>query len=164
MPDDPARKQFIQTHCVIRGNAVDWLELALPISRRYEELRLVAYLCPANRWTIGYGCTGPDIVRGLRWTAEKAETNLQDRFVKLGARIDALVLVHLEPHQMAALCLLADNIGVEAFRKSTLLRLLNAGKYKEAGEQFDRWNRGGGRVLPGLVKRRAEERRLFEGG
>jgi lysozyme len=142
---------------------MDWLELALPISRRHERLMLVAYLCPAGRWTIGYGCTGPDIVPGLRWTAEKAEANLRDRFVKLGARIDALVLVALSGRQMAALALLADNIGMDAFRKSTLLRLLNAGDYKGAAAQFLRWNRGGGRVLPGLVKRRAEERRLFEG-
>jgi lysozyme len=114
-------------------------------------------------WTVGYGATGPGIGPGTTWTEEQAETNLRDRFVKLGARIDALVLVHLEPHQMAALALLADNIGIEAFRKSTLLWLLNSGDYKGAAAQFARWNRGGGRVLPGLVKRRADERALFEG-
>lgn len=140
---------------------MDWLDLALPRSKRYEALRLAAYLCPAGVWTVGYGATGPGIGPGMRWTKEQAETNLRDRFIKLGARIDALVLVHLEPHQMAALCLLADNIGVEAFRKSTLLRLMNAGRHKEAADQFPRWNKGGGKVLPGLVKRRAEERALF---
>lgn len=142
---------------------MDWLQLALPRSKRYEALRLVAYLCPAGVWTVGYGATGPGIGPGTTWTEEQAETNLRDRFVKLGARIDALVLVHLEPHQMAALALLADNIGIEAFRKSTLLWLLNSGDYKGAAAQFARWNRGGGRVLPGLVKRRADERALFEG-
>jgi lysozyme len=140
-----------------------WLELALPISRRYEELRLVAYRCPAGVWTIGYGRTGPGIVEGLRWTAGQAETDLRLRFVKLGARIDALVRVELTAGQMAALALLADNIGLEAFRGSTLLRLLNAGDYKGAAGQFDRWNRGGGKVLLGLVRRRREERALFGG-
>jgi lysozyme len=142
---------------------MDWLQLALPISRRYEELRLVAYLCPAGKWTVGYGRTGPEVVEGVTWTAEQAEADLASRFTKLGARIDALVRVDLSPGQMAALALLADNIGIEAFRTSTLLRLLNAGDYKGAAAQFDRWNRGGGKVLRGLVRRRREERALFEG-
>jgi lysozyme len=142
---------------------MDWLQLALPRSRRYEQLRLVAYLCPAGVWTVGYGATGPGIGPGTTWTEEQSETNLRDRFVKLGARIEALVLVHLKPHQMAALALLADNIGINAFRASTLLRKLDAGDYTGAAKEFDKWTRGGGRVLPGLVKRRADERALFEG-
>jgi lysozyme len=143
---------------------VDWLDIALPVSKRYEQLRLKAYLCPARVWTVGYGATGRGIGPGTVWTEEQAEQNLRERFVKIGAQLDALVKVALTARQKAALALLFDNIGIGAFSKSTLLRLLNAGNYKVAAAQFDRWNRGGGRVLPGLVKRRAEERRLFEGG
>jgi lysozyme len=76
--------------------------------------------------------------------------------------VDALVLVDLSAPQMAALASLAYNIGINAFRASTLLRKLNAGDTSGAAREFDKWTRGGGRVLPGLVKRRADERRLFE--
>jgi lysozyme len=143
---------------------MDWLDIALPVSKRYESLRLKAYLCPAKVWTVGYGATGAGIGPGTVWTEAQAEQNLRERFTKIGAQVDALVKVPLTAKQRAALALLIDNIGIGAFGKSTLLRLLNAGNYKGAAAQFDRWNRGGGRVLPGLVKRRAEERRLFEGG
>ena len=143
---------------------MDWLDIALPVSKRYESLRLKAYLCPAKVWTVGYGATGAGIGPGTVWTEAQAEQNLRERFTKIGAQIDALVKVALTAKQRAAVALLIDNIGIGAFSKSTLLRMLNAGTYKGAAAQFDRWNRGGGRVLPGLVKRRAEERRLFEGG
>jgi len=142
---------------------MSWLDLALPRSRQYEQLRLVAYLCPAGVWTIGYGATGHGIGPGLVWTEEHAEANLRARFIELGARIDALVRVPLEAHEMAALALFADNVGIEAFRKSTLLRLLNNGDRAGAANQFLRWNKANGRVLRGLTIRRAAERALFVG-
>jgi len=142
---------------------VDWLDLALPLVKRWEGCQLTAYLCPAGVWTVGYGSTGPDVRAGVVWTQEQAEKRLGDDLRRFGARVDALVLVALDAGQMAACASLAYNIGVDAFRKSTLLRKLNAGDYAGAAMEFDKWVRGGGRVLPGLVNRRAEERRLFEG-
>jgi lysozyme len=56
------------------------------------------------------------------------------------------------------------NVGAAAFKGSTLLRLLNAGKTAEAGEQFARWTKAAGRELPGLVKRRRSENELFKSG
>jgi lysozyme len=58
---------------------------------------------------------------------------------------------------------LAYNIGLDAFRASTLLRLYNAGNTAGAAAQFDRWSRANGRVLRGLVARREAERAVFEG-
>ena len=142
---------------------MDWLDLALPLVARWEGCRLSAYLCPAGVWTVGYGATGPDVRPGVKWTQAQAEKRLRDDLRRFGARVDALVRVGVSAGQMAALASLAYNIGIEAFRKSTLLRKLNAGDYAGAGKEFGRWTRGGGRVLPGLVKRRADERRLFEG-
>jgi hypothetical protein len=69
--------------------------------------------------------------------------------------------VPVTSNQFSALVSLAYNVGIGALRGSTLLRLLNARDYAGAANQFPRWNRGGGRVLPGLVKRRAAERDLF---
>ena len=71
------------------------------------------------------------------------------------------VKVSLSQHQFDALVSLAFNIGLGAFRASTLVRKLNAGDIAGAAGQFARWNRGDGRVLPGLVVRRAAEAALF---
>ena len=140
-----------------------WLDLALPRSKRYEELRLNAYLCPAGVWTVGYGATGKGIGPGVVWTETQANNNLTERFIRLGEFVEGQVRVPINASQKAALALLTDNIGNKAFSTSTLLKKLNAGDYMGAAKQFDRWNKGGGKVLNGLTKRRAEERALFEG-
>lgn len=139
------------------------MNLAQDIVKVWEGCKLTAYKCPAGVWTIGYGATGDGITRGTTWTQGKAEADLHSRLSALGARIDALVLVTLTAGQMAALVSFAYNVGIEAFRKSSMLRLLNAGNYAEAGAQFARWNRADGKVLQGLVNRRADEARLFGG-
>lgn len=66
-------------------------------------------------------------------------------------------------NELAAMTSLAYNVGVEAFRNSTLLRLYRAGDIAGAAEQFLRWNKAQGQVMPGLDKRRAHERALFLG-
>ena len=71
------------------------------------------------------------------------------------------VLVPLNDNQLAACTSLAYNIGLAAFRGSTLLRKLNDGDYQGAADQFPVWNKAGGRVVQGLVNRRAAERDLF---
>ena len=72
------------------------------------------------------------------------------------------VKVPLNQNQYDALVSLAYNIGVGAFLSSTLFKKLNTKDYKGAAEQFDRWNRAGGKVMRGLTNRRAKERKLFE--
>lgn len=72
------------------------------------------------------------------------------------------VTVPLNQNQYDALTSLAYNIGTGAFQRSTLLRRLNAGDYAGAGEQFGVWARSGSAASPGLIARRAAERRLFE--
>jgi lysozyme len=141
---------------------MDWLDYALPLAKRFEGLRLRAYRCPAGVWTVGYGATGEHVGPDTRWTHEQAEADLAARFKRLGLVIARLVRQPLSPPQFAALALFADNCGVGALARSTLLRKLNQGDYAGAAREFDRWNRAGGRVLAGLVKRRAAERLLFE--
>lgn len=145
---------------------MDWLTLALPLVQRFEGCRLQAYPDPAtggDPWTIGWGQTGPDIVPGLVWTQAQADEALRRELALFGERVDALVLVHLEPHEMAALASFAYNCGIGNLRGSTLLRLLNAGDRKGAANQFLRWNRAAGKVMRGLTIRRAAERALFLG-
>lgn len=75
--------------------------------------------------------------------------------------INKLVKVPLTQGQFDALVSFEFNIGYGAFKDSTLLRLLNAGKYRESAEQFTRWVYSGGKISAGLQKRREEEKRLF---
>ena len=141
---------------------------ALEMVARHEGYRATAYKCPAGVWTIGYGTTrwsngqavrdgdGPVdqfaakrlLMHDLRWAADAVRD---------------LVTVELTEHQRSALISFVYNVGRKAFSNSTLLGLLNAGDYRGAAEQFERWNKGGGKVLPGLVARRAEEASLFSG-
>lgn len=79
------------------------------------------------------------------------------------AAVRSAVTLDLNQPQFDALVLLAYNIGAGAFRRSTLVRMLNAGDVAGAAAQFPRWNMAGGQVLPALVARRERERSLFEG-
>ncbi len=128
---------------------------------KHEGCKLKAYLCPANVWTIGYGHTGKDVKQGMVIKKEEAERLLIDDLKKFCAAVERLVKVKLTDNQFAALVSFCFNIGSGAFGKSTLLRKLNAGDIIGAVQEFPKWNKGGGKVLPGLVKRRGDEQRLF---
>lgn len=131
----------------------------------HEGLRLVAYLDSVGVWTIGYGDTGPDVVKGLAITKEQAENRLRKRLAEFEGYVNKAVKVKLTQNQFDALVSLVYNIGPTAFNNSTLLRKLNAGDYIGAADQFLVWNKGrvGGvlQVIKGLANRRREERELF---
>ncbi len=75
--------------------------------------------------------------------------------------VNQSVKVSINQNQFDALVSLTYNIGEQAFKDSTLLAKLNKGDYLGAADQFPRWNKGGGEVMKGLVRRRADERVLF---
>jgi lysozyme len=129
--------------------------------KRFEGRKLIAYKCPANVWTCGYGSTGPDIVQGVTWTIWQAEERLKADLGKFATAVDKLVTVPITDNQRSALISFSFNVGAQALKESTLLRLLNEGKTEEAAEQFPRWNKAAGRVLAGLTARRCAERDLF---
>lgn len=137
----------------------------LELIKKYEGLRLEAYKCPAGIPTIGYGHTGTvngqKIQMGMKITKDKAEDLLKKDLAVFEKGVSASVKVPLTQTQFDALVSFAYNLGVGSLQSSTLLKLLNQKKYKEAAEEFGKWVKGGGVVLPGLVKRRAEERELF---
>jgi lysozyme len=134
----------------------------LNLIKEFEGLRLTAYLCPAKVWTIGYGTT-KGVKPGQRITEAQAEELLREDVAAFERGVADAVTGPLAQHQFDALVSLAYNIGLGAFRTSTLLRLLNKGEYASAAKQFDRWNKAGQKVLAGLKRRRAAERKLFEG-
>lgn len=124
-----------------------------------EGLRLSAYLCPAGKWTIGYGHTG-DVKNGDVITRHQAEVILEYDLHRFEQAVERLA-PKANANQFSALVSFAFNLGVGALEKSKLLKELNAGRVLNAANEFDRWVYAGGKVLPGLVKRRAAERALF---
>lgn len=137
---------------------------ALKVIKRWEGCKLTAYPDPGTGGepiTIGWGSTGPGIHLGLKWSQEQADARLAGDVDRFMAGVSRLLTRKPLPHQLGAMTSLAYNIGLGAFAKSTLLKKFNAGE--DAAPQFDVWNKAGGRVMQGLVNRRADERKLYEG-
>lgn len=133
----------------------------LKLIKDFEGLRLKSYLCPAKVWTVGFGATGKGIVPGLEWTEEQAEERLKKDVAAFEKGVTELVKVKLTSNQFSALVCFTYNVGLGAFKKSTLLRLLNKGDTAGAAEQLLRWNKANGQVLKGLTRRREAEKALF---
>lgn len=127
-----------------------------------EGLQLVAYKCPAGVWTAGWGHTA-GVTRGMKVSVSKAEQWLHEDVSSFEQDVRRLVRVPLSQGQFDGLVSFVFNVGAVNFADSTLLRHLNAGDYAGAAEEFGKWVYGGGRALPGLVRRRKKERALFEG-
>ncbi|MDU9394301.1 lysozyme [Pseudomonas sp. zfem002] len=132
----------------------------LSLIKSFEGLRLHAYQDSAGVWTIGYGATR-GVKAGMSITRDQAERMLLNDVQRFEPEVQRLVTVPLSSNQWDALICFTYNLGAANLESSTLLRLLNSGDYLGAAEQFPRWNKAAGKVLPGLVRRRAAERDLF---
>ncbi len=144
------------------------LELATTLCKEFEGFRGRGYLCAAGVPTIGYGSTyypggrkvtldDPPITRAeaeeiLRWQLER-------EFLPGVLRACPSLISH--PQALNAIVDFAYNLGVGRLQTSTLRRRINQGDWEGAKEQLMRWVRGGGRVLPGLVRRRKAEAALL---
>lgn len=138
----------------------------LAIVKQYEGLKLEAYICPAGKWTIGWGHT-KYAAKGMRINLEQAEDFLNEDLRGAADAVRMLPKVSLSSNQFSALVSFVFNVGVGAFKRSTMLRLLNEGDYLGAAQQFDRWvyatnpKTGKKETLKGLVARRFAEKQLF---
>lgn len=137
----------------------------LEIIKSSETLRLNAY--PATKeelakgiWTIGYGHTR-GVKEGDTCSIQQADEWLREDCYDAERTVNWSVTHPLTQNQFDALVSLVFNIGDPQFRGSTLLRRLNAGLMLEAADEFPKWNKQAGKVLGGLVTRRARERELF---
>ena len=133
----------------------------ITVIKKFEGCRLTAYQCPAGIDTIGYGHTGKDVYAGLVITQEQADALLDADLAKFSAGVDAAVKVPINANQRGALISFAYNCGLGNLQHSTLIRKVNAGDHAGAAEQFGKWDMAAGKVLPGLVKRRAAEAALY---
>lgn len=110
-------------------------------------------------WTIGWGCTGTGITSGTVWSRAKAESELRKIVDRHAALVEKTITVPLNQNQFDALVSLSYNLSLS--KAPTLIKRLNAGDYEGAAKAFELYTRGGGVVLPGLVRRRKAERKLF---
>jgi len=136
-------------------------EAGISLIKKFEGLSLKAYLCPANVLTIGYGHVSSSIKQGDVITQAEADEFLSSDLSKFCKGVEDCVKVPITDNQFASLVSFAYNVGISALRNSTLLKKLNAKDYEGAGDEFLRWTKAGGKTLPGLVNRRAAERKLF---
>ena len=128
-----------------------------------EQLRLRAYKpTPTDKWTIGWGHTGPEVVEGLTWVLSQAEDAFQRDVQWAATAVMKHVDVELTQNQFDALVAFVFNVGEPQFAGSTLLRDLNARNFEGAVLEFAKWNHEGGVVRPGLTVRRAQEAALFQ--
>lgn len=139
--------------------------IGIQLITSFEDLKLKAYDDGVGVWTIGYGTTiypnGVAVKKGDNCTLEQAKSFFQHDLRRFQTAVNDAVNIPLSQNQFDALVSLAYNIGTNAFKTSTLVKYLNALDYKAAADQFLVWNKAGGSVLKGLVRRREAERALF---
>jgi lysozyme len=126
--------------------------------KKFEGCKLKAYYCPAGVCTIGYGHTSaagaPQVVDGMTITQADAEDILKRDIVKYEIAVMDLVKVKLTQNQFDVLVDFAYNAGVGNLKSSTMLKKVNAGDLDAVPAELMKWTKGGGKVLPGLVRRR----------
>lgn len=136
-------------------------EKGLELIKKFEGLRLEPYICSGGKKTVGYGHTG-DLARADRRITEiEAEAALRQDLRGAERDVERLVKVPVSDNQFSALVSFVFNLGAGSLSRSTLLRKLNTGDYTGASEEFWKWRRAGGKILKGLVRRRAAEKELF---
>jgi lysozyme len=134
----------------------------LALIKKFEGCELKAYHCAAGVPTIGYGSTH-GVTMDMQITQEEADELLMDDVSKFEEAVAKAVKVPLEQNQYDALVSWTFNLGPSNLSSSTMLRVLNEGNYEEVPAQIKRWNKAGGKVLQGLIRRREAEALLFEG-
>lgn len=138
----------------------------IDLVKGFEGCKLTAYRDPIGVWTIGYGTTaraGLGIIptAGMTITQSEADQLLADGLNKFADQIRPMINAGLNDNQFGACVSLAYNIGAHAFSASSALKHINAGDYDRAANSILLFNKAGGKVLKGLVRRREAERKLF---
>ncbi len=135
------------------------------IVKSFEGLRLQAYQDSVGIWTIGYGHTSmagpPDVYPGMVITEAEADQILRRDLDLFEAGVTRGLTIATNSDQFSAMVSFSFNVGLGAFRDSTLLRKHNAGDFAGAADEFLRWVYAGGQYLPGLERRRNAERALY---
>lgn len=140
-------------------------DAGLALIRAFEGFSPTIYLCPAGYQTVGYGhIVANDEAFDKPLSLMEAEDLLRADLPRYESAVCRLIDAPLADPCFDALTSFTFNLGEGALAASTLRRLINTGRMEEAAQQFDRWVFAGAQKLPGLVRRRAAERALWESG
>ena len=134
--------------------------------KHFEGCKLTAYVCSAGHNTIGYGNTfyenGVKVKPGDKITQQRAEELLDIILIKFVQQTNEVIKSSVTQNQRGALTDFAYNCGLGNLKSSTLLKKVNADPNdKTIREEFMKWNKGGGKVLNGLTRRREAEANLY---
>lgn len=134
----------------------------IDLIKKFEGFSDKEYICPAGKPTIGYG----HVILANEYfqepmTRRVAETLLKTDLEPRQKSLNSFLKVNINQNQFDALISLMYNIGVDNFRKSTLLKFINERLFDKVPDQFRRWRFSNGKVLKGLVNRREEEIKLW---
>jgi lysozyme len=139
----------------------------LNLIKTFEGFRANAYRDPVGIWTIGYGHTSmagpPEVKEGMSVTRQEAAIILARDVAAFSDGVRRLLKRQVNDRQFSALVSFAYNVGLENFRKSSVLKAVNDGNDAAVARRLQLWVKAGGRVLPGLVRRRAAEAAMFAG-
>ncbi len=144
-------------------NTMSYSDAGLRMTKGFEGLRLDAYQDVAGVWTIGYGHTGPELLRGMKISEADATALLRADVSAAVTCVNRAVQPALTQAQFDALVDFTFNVGTSAFLKSSLLRYVNQGQMGNAAAQFLLWVNAGGKRCEGLVRRRTAEQAMFLG-
>ena len=134
----------------------------IALIKKFEGCELEAYKCAAGVWTIGYGST-KGVEEGNTITQEDADNLLLEEMHEYEGYINDMVTVDLKQNEFDSLVSWVFNLGPSNLSSSTLLSRLNNKVWDDIPNQIKRWNKAGGQVRQGLVRRREAEALLFQG-
>jgi GH24 family phage-related lysozyme (muramidase) len=131
----------------------------------FEGCRTEAYQDATGVWTIGYGHTSaaglPSVAPGFTVTRAEATGILMRDLETFSAGVKSAITTQLNDNQFSALVSFAFNVGLGNFRSSSVLKSVNACRFDQVPADLALWVKAGGKVLPGLIRRRAAEAALF---
>lgn len=141
-------------------------QATISLVKEFEGCKLEAYQDSVGVWTIGYGTTagvglGVEPKDGMKITQEEAELLLMAGLKKFAEQIKPMLMRDVNDNQFGALLSLSYNIGPTAFSRSSALMMVNDGQFIKAADAIRLWNKAGGAVNRGLIRRREAERTLF---
>lgn len=140
---------------------MEYSKQGLDLTKGFESCRLVAYRDIKGVLTIGWGHTGPEVVEGLVWSQNQADSQLVMDTLHATNVVNRMVTTPLSQNEFDAVVDLVFNIGSGNFEGSTMLKLLNAGDFANAANEFAKWDHASGQVVAGLLRRRIAEEQEF---
>lgn len=151
------------------GDGMKLTQEGIEAIKRHEGLRLEAYPDPGPRdghpWTIGYGHTSlagsPPVTKGMRITKDQADEIFERDINNFADGVRKYIKRPLNDNQFSAFVSFAYNVGLGGFARSSALRAANAGNFDVVPSKLALWNKNDGKIMRGLVNRRAAEGRLF---